>query len=548
MKRAVVFLFALAICACAPALAAADAPSVQYQSTIVHNHEATLRFTIDTGGLPTEFNFEWGPTTAYGEPAETYNDGPIPAAGEPVQIEFVVSPPYLAPLKAGTEYHYRVSVENEDGEEVGADQAFTTTDGLPPIVADETASDEMESSAVLHGTVNPEGSTLTACRFRVVDDVTWRNKGFVAGDMTPPLPLGTTVPCAESLGEIGSGSEPVPVHAEATGLDPGRYYFRLEAENQYEEAAADYSGVAFDTFPGAPLIEYGAADPIRNTEATLHFSIDPRGLETEYELEWQRAGYEFEDSHMAQVIPAGEEPVDREVTIPRYWEGGIYPGLEYHWRVRAWNAAGETIGPEQHFTATDVPAPVFTNLTATQTGPETVVFTGTVDPEGVPLTGCRFRWVTPSTFKYAGFEKYAAVELVRFGETVPCKESLAEIGSGTEPVTVHGEATIEGLDWYFRLEGENAYEDATAPGGVYFNVDQDFGSGDPPTESPGGSHEGGPPFQPPGPPAEVPPVQNKPCPQLLRGKGHKAKAHGKKHKRGKRRAAKHTRGKACGRR
>lgn len=40
----------------------------------------------------------------------------------------------------------------------------------------------------------------------------------------------------------------------------------------------------------APSIEYRAPSSIRNTEATLHFAIDPEGLETEYEIEVARVG------------------------------------------------------------------------------------------------------------------------------------------------------------------------------------------------------------------------------------------------------------------
>jgi hypothetical protein len=294
-----------------------------------------------------------------------------------------------------------------------------------------------------------------------------------------------------------------------------------------------------------PAIEYGTPGPIRNHEATVRFSIDPGGLETEYEVDWGRVGEELSHWNMANLLPAGEEAVAREVELPRYWEGGMLAGTEYRWRVRAWNAEGETVGPEQLFTTTEGPAAVFTNGTATQTGPDTVTFTGTVDPEGTLLTGCRFRWVSPTTYQYAGFEKWAATEVVRFGETVPCKESAAEIGSGTGPVTVHGEATVEAGEWYLRLEGESAYEDATAIGGVAFTVSPEFGK-EPPVEPP--AHEGGgPPFQPPGPPVEVPPVQKRPCPQGRRGKAHAAKAHGKQVKRGHARAPKHSRGKGCGR-
>lgn len=286
----------------------------------------------------------------------------------------------------------------------------------------------------------------------------------------------------------------------------------------------------------APGIEYSAPDPIRNTEATLHFAIDPGGLETQYEVEIAKVGVELKSWEMPTPIPAGEEPVAQAVKVPRYFEGGLQPGTEYHWRITAWNTEGKTVGAEQFFTTTDSPAPVFVSGTAIQTGPTSVTFAGTVDPEGSPLTGCRFRWVDATTFTYAGFEKWAGTEMVRFGETVPCKESFEEIGSGTEPVTVHGEATgLEPGEYDFRLEGENAFEDAVGTGGVPFTVSAEFGSG--------GSPPPGPPFPPPGPPVEVPPV-HKPCPQTHRGKAHGHKGHGKK--RG--HAKKHGRGKACGRR
>jgi hypothetical protein len=221
----------------------------------------------------------------------------------------------------------------------------------------------------------------------------------------------------------------------------------------------------------APTIEYSAPSPIRNHEATLHFTIDPEGLETFYEVEIAGIASGFHDWEMPTAIPAGDEPVAIAVTIPRYWEGSLSAGREYHWRVRAWNSAGETIGSEQFFTTTKGPKPVFVNGEATQIGATSVEVTGTVDPEGALLTGCRFRYVDRTTYEQAGFEAYGAVQWIRFGETVPCEESFAAIGSGTEPVTVH--AVITGLapgEYVFRLEGENADEDAISLGGVPFEV------------------------------------------------------------------------------
>jgi len=288
----------------------------------------------------------------------------------------------------------------------------------------------------------------------------------------------------------------------------------------------------------APAIEYSTPSPIRNEEATLRFSIDPEGLETSYEVMYGEEAGVYHPFHepIDGVLPEGNEPVALEKKIPVFFEGPLKPGTEYHWRVVATNAEGKTEGTDQVFATTDGPKPVFGNGEATQTGLSSVRFSGTVDPEGAPLTGCRFRYVDRMTFLMAGFEKWAATEMVRFGETVPCEESFAEIGSGTEPVTVHGEATgLEPGEYVFRIEGENAYEDSVPVGGVPFTVSPDFGSGNPPPL--------GPPAEVLGPPAEVP-ASPKPCPPR-HAKEHAAKTkkhHGKKRGHSKR----HGRGKACG--
>ncbi len=227
---------------------------------------------------------------------------------------------------------------------------------------------------------------------------------------------------------------------------------------------------AFAAAASAPSIEYGTPDPIRNHQATLHFSIDPGGLETTYEVDWARVGEELSHWNMPHSVPAGEGPVAQEVTIPRYWEGGLGAGHEYRWRVRAWNAEDETIGSDQFFTTTDGSRPGVANGTATQTGEGTVELTGTVDPEGVPLTDCEFRYLDRAGY-YHGFDWHDAIEQIRVGPTVPCSESLEEIGSGTDPVTVHAE--LPGLhpgEWFFRLEADNRYESSGLLAGKFFEV------------------------------------------------------------------------------
>lgn len=222
-----------------------------------------------------------------------------------------------------------------------------------------------------------------------------------------------------------------------------------------------------------PTIEYFAPSSIRNHEATLNFSIDPEGLATEFEIKYGTVpGVYNPYTYWESELPAGNEPVTLKFKMPPYWAGKLGAGTEYHWYVTAKNAAGTTEGAVQHFTTTNGPKPVFVTGSASTPTSTSASFSGTVDPEGFPLTGCRFRYVTETVHKYAGFEKWAATEMARFGETVPCEESFAEIGSGTEPVTVHAQATIPtpGVYWV-RLEGENAYEDAAASGpGIEFDT------------------------------------------------------------------------------
>jgi hypothetical protein len=287
---------------------------------------------------------------------------------------------------------------------------------------------------------------------------------------------------------------------------------------------------ALSAAAAAPAIEYSTPSPIRNKEATLRFSIDPEGLETTYEVEIAKVGESLKPPGTHAPPLAEEDPVALEVHIPRYWEGELIPGTEYHWRVTAWNDEGETVGAEQLFTTTDGPTPVFTTATASQTGSNRVSFTGTIDPEGAPLTDCRFRWVDKNTSIY-GFEKWAATEEVLFGETVPCSESVQEVGSGTEPVPVDGEATgLQPGEYLFRVEGENEFGGFAHGYGAPFTVSADFVVGSPPApESPAA----------PEPPVELP--TRKPCSRAHSGRALHHKSHGKKRDR----AKKHRHGKAC---
>ncbi len=213
---------------------------------------------------------------------------------------------------------------------------------------------------------------------------------------------------------------------------------------------------------GPPAIEYLAPHPLRDHEATVHFTVDPEGLETTYEVEYGLKAGEYKPNNYlwTRELPAGEEPVAGEAKFPAYFEGELKAGTEYHWRVVAENSAGKTIGPDETFTTTDgVPPTTFTGAATEQTLSSDVLH-GTVDPEGAPLTSCWFQVVSEVNLQNKGWVLFDLPEPRLSGSLIPCVETPEEIGSGSEQVPVH--ATIAGLapePYEYRLEAANEYED-----------------------------------------------------------------------------------------
>lgn len=94
--------------------------------TNVTDTSATLQATINPNGLSTDYHFEWGLTTSYGNrvPASDVNIG---AGTSPVNVSQNISG-----LASNNTYHYRVVSKNAGGTVNSSDQAFTVSTAPPP--------------------------------------------------------------------------------------------------------------------------------------------------------------------------------------------------------------------------------------------------------------------------------------------------------------------------------------------------------------------------------------------------------------------------------
>jgi len=135
----------------APASAAAAPSATTGSSSKVAQSSATVSGTVNPNGTDTSYHFEYGTTTSYGSNTPSTSAG-AGTTDVPVSAD-------LTGLTPSTTYHYRLVAVSSAGTTPGADQTFTTT--TPPTVTSGSPSHVTRSSAVLNGTVNPQGQSTT---------------------------------------------------------------------------------------------------------------------------------------------------------------------------------------------------------------------------------------------------------------------------------------------------------------------------------------------------------------------------------------------------
>jgi len=171
-------------------------------AAFVTSSGALLQGSVNPNGEATSYWFEYGATSAYGHVT--------PSASAGSGFTDVSVGASLSELPPETTYHFRLVAQSAGGTSVGADREFTTR-SAPPLASTGSASSLTSSGALLAGSVNPNGGATSY----------WFEYGTEAF-------YGTQTPSTSA----GSGSEPVAVAAQLTGLLPATtYHYRLVAQN-----------------------------------------------------------------------------------------------------------------------------------------------------------------------------------------------------------------------------------------------------------------------------------------------------------------------------
>lgn len=217
------------------------------------------------------------------------------------------------------------------------------------------ASERHPTSALLNGSVDPEGSSLSECYFEYVSEAAFEKTEFL------DLSSGGKAPCTPTAAEIPVNKEYAAVHADLTGLTSGATYrYRLVATTSGPLGGTERSQALAFTAPHPPTVGSTAATNLSSTFADLHAQVNPLGAGTTYQFQY------VDEVH---YDPAGEDPYAAGTVVPAVPAdigsggptgsadtnvvqqiGGLVPGTVYHFRVLAKNEVGATAGSDGMFT------------------------------------------------------------------------------------------------------------------------------------------------------------------------------------------------------
>jgi hypothetical protein len=272
-------------------------------------------------GEATEYWFEYGPTTAYGQNTDPVDAG-SPTGATPATSE-------ITEFKGFTTYHYRLVAKNPVGTTFGQDVTFETPDAELPEPGGVETSDISATGATLNAEINPNRwATVYAFEYGTSTDY---EEATVLEDIID-----------------GNLNEPVPVSADISGLTPGRtYHVRVVAINLVGTAAGPD---ATFTTPDLPAIEGIGASGVTSQSVRLSGVVTPKSSPTTVHFEYG-AGSGF-PGRTAETAPIGADTIGHTVAADL---SGLAPDTTYNYRIVATNGVGTTTSQVGSFTTAAAP-------------------------------------------------------------------------------------------------------------------------------------------------------------------------------------------------
>jgi hypothetical protein len=295
----------------APALTTDPATNITYNS-------ARLRGTVDPNGVSTNAYFQYGVSTSYGTNTSYQNVG---SGNVAVNISYTATG-----LLTNTQYNFRIRAIRTDGTYNGLNQTFTT-ELISPTCTTNPANNVSDISAMLNGTVNPNGVNVTSCYF---DYGTSTSYGISATVVSLP----------------GSGTSPISVTANVSSLMLStQYNFRVVAIN----AGGTTNGLN-QTFTTTalppPTCTTNAADNITDNSARLNGTVNPNGYDvTSCYFDYGTSQSYGISATVVSLPGSGTSPVSVTANV-----SSLSTLTLYNFRVVAINAGGPTNGLNQTFT------------------------------------------------------------------------------------------------------------------------------------------------------------------------------------------------------
>jgi uncharacterized repeat protein (TIGR01451 family) len=290
-------------------------PTVQtLGANLVTTNGAFINATVNPNGADTDAYFEWGTTPSYG------NETTLEDLGSGTAVQSINSYLTLAP---STTYYYRIVAYNSGGTSFGTDTNFTTLamPQPPPTVQVQPATLVTTTTAVLNGTVNPNGAD-THAQFQWGATTSYGN---------------TTI-----LADVGSGSSSQNLQGKIGALAPSTtYHYRIYADNS---GGTSYSPDATFTTAAqpAPTATTEFATEILDTSAILNASVNPNGASTT--VYFQYGTTTAYGQWTGSVILTGTAATNVSFTI-----SGLPTLTFYYFRVVAYNSGGTSYGASSVF-------------------------------------------------------------------------------------------------------------------------------------------------------------------------------------------------------